>query len=92
MTTYRLKGTSGAVLNQSFPLSGEQHLGPGADHDIPVEGEGDAAWATVTVNADGSVRLVALGSAEITVNGEVVQQLTKIKKNIYTKFEGYNWH
>ncbi|MEE4173845.1 MAG: FHA domain-containing protein [Xanthomonadales bacterium] len=76
MTTYRLKGTSGAVLNQSFPLSGEQQLGPGAGNDITVEGEGDAAWASVTVRDDGSVRLIALGSEEVTVNGEAVREVS----------------
>jgi hypothetical protein len=75
MTTYRLKGTSGSVLNQSFPLSGEQRLGPGADNDIHVEGEGEAAWATVTVLDDGAVRLQALGGEPITVNGEAVTEM-----------------
>ena len=75
MTTYRLKGTSGAVLNQSFPLEGEQRLGPGTGNDIHVEGEGDSAWASVTVLDDGSVRLVALGGEAVTVNGEAVKEI-----------------
>jgi hypothetical protein len=75
MATYRLKGTSGAVLNQSFPLQGEQRLGPGADNDIHVEGEGESAWATVTVLDDGSVRLLALGGEAVTVNGEQVKEI-----------------
>jgi hypothetical protein len=75
MTTYRLKGTSGAILNQSFPLQGEQRLGPGTDNDIHVEGEGEAAWATVTVLDDGSVRLLALGGEPVTVNGERVREI-----------------
>lgn len=75
MTTYRLKGTSGAVLNQSFPLEGEQRLGPGTGNDIYVEGEGDSAWASVTVLDDGSVRLMALGSEAVTVNGEAVKEI-----------------
>ena len=75
MTTYRLKGTSGAVLNKSFPLAGEQRLGPGTANDIHVEGEGEAAWATVTVLDDGSVRLLALGGEPVTVNGEIVRDI-----------------
>lgn len=79
MTTYRLKGTSGAVLNQTFPLSGQLRLGPGEGNDIAVEGAGgpggDAAWASVTVLDDGGVRLVALGAAEVTVNGEAVSEI-----------------
>lgn len=76
MTTYRLKGTSGSVLNQSFPLSGEQRLGPGADNDIHVEGEGEAAWATVTVLDDGAVKILALGGEPVTVNGEAVTEMS----------------
>lgn len=75
MATYRLKGTSGSVLNQSFPLKGEQRLGPGEGNDIHVEGEGAAAWASVTVLDDGSVRLQALGSEAVTVNGETVEDI-----------------
>jgi len=76
MTTYRLKGTSGAVMNQSFPLRGALRLGPGADCDVPVEGEGtQGVLATVEVREDGSVLLSADNEGAVSVNGDPVTRL-----------------
>mgnify|MGYP006283011919 FL=1 len=76
MTTYRLKGTSGAVLNQSFPLQGALRLGPGADCDVPVEDDGtQGVLATVEVRDDGTVLLRADEEGAVSVNGEPVTRL-----------------
>ena len=77
MAIYRLKGTSGALLNQSFPLAGELRLGPGEDCDVTVESEeGDGVLAVVTVRDDGSVHLSALSGDAVTVNGDAVRELS----------------
>lgn len=76
MTRYRLKGTSGAVLNQSFPLEGALRIGPGADCDVPVEGdEAQGVLATVEVRDDGSVLLRADREGAVSVNGDPVSRL-----------------
>ncbi len=77
MAIYRLKGTSGTLLNQSFPLAGELRLGTGDACDVSVEGD-DAAGvlAVVTVRDDGSVHLAAQAPGAVTVNGDDVQELS----------------
>ncbi len=77
MAIYRLKGTSGTLLNQSFPLAGELRLGTGHACDVSVEGD-DAAGvlAVVTVRDDGSVHLAAQAPGAVTVNGDDVQELS----------------
>jgi hypothetical protein len=76
MTTYRLKGTSGSVLNQSFPLAGALRFGPGPDCDVTVESDdGDAVLAVVEVRDDGSVLLSAQADGAVSVNGDPVRSL-----------------
>lgn len=76
MHTYRLKGTSGAVINQSFPLGETLTLGPGADCDVRLDEDGHAGvLATVRVGADGGVHLSATADSGVTVNGEAVTEL-----------------
>jgi hypothetical protein len=77
MAVYRLKGTSGNVLNQSFPLAGELRLGAGDDCDVPVDSDGaSGVLAVVTVRDDGSVHLAAASNGAVTVNGDAVQELS----------------
>ncbi len=77
MAIYRLKGTSGTLLNQSFPLAGELRLGTGDACDVSVESD-DAAGvlAVVTVRDDGSVHLATQAPGAVTVNGDDVQELS----------------
>ena len=71
MSIYRIKGTSGPVLNQSFMLQGQHRIGAAGDCDIAVEGvAGAAAELAVT---DGAIVLTAVGDGEpVFLNGEPV--------------------
>jgi hypothetical protein len=72
---YRLKGTSGAVINQSFPLQGRITIGVGEGFDVPVEGaEGQTLLAVIEVS-DQAVNLRAEADSGVTVNGETVMEL-----------------
>jgi hypothetical protein len=72
---YRLKGTSGSVINQSFPLQGQVTLGAGQDYDIAVDAEsGQGLLARIEV-LDDAVRLWAEAGSGVTVNGEEVTEL-----------------
>lgn len=73
MSPYRIKGTSGALLNQSFPLEGELRLGAGDSFDVPVETEsGEGLLATLRVLDDGAVQLEAATAGAVAVNGDPV--------------------
>lgn len=71
---YRLKGTSGPVINQAFPLQGRLTIGGAADCDIRIPTAAGSA-AELTLEAQGRVvfREVAAGLAA-TVNGEPVTE------------------
>lgn len=72
MSIYRLKGTSGAVLNQNFPLGSGLRIGGSDDGSIPIEGS--AVLAEVEVQ-DKAVIIRALDeSASLSVNGESVTE------------------
>lgn len=72
---YRLKGTSGSVINQSFPLQDQVTLGASEDCDIVVEAEpGQGLLARLEVG-ENRVRLLAEADSGVTVNGEAVTQL-----------------
>lgn len=79
MTPYRIKGTSGALLNQAFPLAGALRLGAGDGCDVQVEadddsvsGADDGLLATIEVLDDGSVRIAARSAGAVAVNGDPV--------------------
>lgn len=86
---YKLKGTSGSVINQSFPLQGQVTVGHGQEYDIPVEAETEASsgpeaeggklLARIEVGKTEAgrnrVRLLAEAGAGVTVNGEEVTEL-----------------
>ncbi|MEM1411264.1 MAG: hypothetical protein AAGH19_02820 [Pseudomonadota bacterium] len=80
MSPYRIKGTAGALLNQSFPLAGELRLGTGPDFDVTVEPERDQAaegdlLAVLRVLDDGAVQLEATRAGAVAVNGDDVTML-----------------
>ncbi len=76
MSNYRLKGTSGPVINQSFPLGEALTVGGGPDCDVQLEEAGDGqVLATVRVDPDGAVQLSAAAGSGVTVNGDEVTEL-----------------
>ena len=76
MTSYRLKGTSGALINQTFSLSGHLLIGRADDCDVRIDLEGVAPHhAEVRTTGQGAVLLRDLGSATGTrLNGEPVSE------------------
>ena len=75
MSTYRLKGASGAVINQAFTLGERTVIGSGPDADLRVESEGVAPKHAQIVDEDGALRLTNLEpSAQTLLNGEAVDR------------------
>lgn len=76
MSLYTLKGTSGSVVNQSFPLTDTFVLGASDDCDVQIQGPGIAPHhAKITLVDGNALRLTDLGSSYGTLlNGEPVQQ------------------
>lgn len=76
MTPYRLKGASGALINQVFPLTARVLIGSIDDADIrlPAEQSGGAGRSLATLSSDASqIRLeVLVDDVEVAVNGERV--------------------
>ena len=74
MSTYRLKGASGAVINQSFPLGARTVIGRADDCDLRLQQESVAGRHAEIVAHDGGLTLNRLDpSAELLVNGQAVE-------------------
>jgi predicted component of type VI protein secretion system len=75
MSTYRLKGASGAVINQSFTLGEQTVIGRADDCDLRLDQPGVAPrHAAIMLEADGRLRLQAsVPDAEILLNGQAVR-------------------
>lgn len=78
MAAYRLKGTSGDLINQTFALEGRLLIGRADDCELRVDHANVAPHhAEVSLAEDGRVRLRDLGSASGTrVNGLAVSEAT----------------
>ena len=76
MSHYKLKGTSGSVINQSFPFEGTIVLGSSADCDVQLQEPGVAPRHAEIRLLDGkSLQLKDLGSGSGTLlNGEPVTE------------------
>ena len=76
MSLYKLKGTSGSVINQSFPFGESIVLGSSADCDVQITEPGVAArHAEIRLLDDKSLLLKDLGSEVGTLlNGESVTE------------------
>ena len=76
MSIYKLKGTSGSVINQSFPFGESIVLGSSADCDIQLDEAGVAPRHAEICLLDGkSLQLRDLGSESGTLlNGEPVSE------------------
>ena len=74
MSVYKLKGTSGSVINQSFPFGESIVLGSAADCDIQLDEAGvSARHAEIRLLDGNSLQLKDLGSKTGTLlNGEPV--------------------
>jgi pSer/pThr/pTyr-binding forkhead associated (FHA) protein len=76
MSHYKLKGTSGSVINQSFPFGESIVLGSSADCDIQLDEPGvSSRHAEIRLLDAKSLQLKDLGSKSGTLlNGEPVTQ------------------
>ena len=75
MSTYRLKGASGAVINQSFTLGDRTLIGSAEDCDVRIDSDGAGRQHAEIIEEDGSLILRNLASPGATLlNGEPVEQ------------------
>jgi len=75
MSTYRLKGASGAVINQAFTLGAKTLIGSADDCDLRIEHNGiEPRHAEITEEGDTLVLKNLANAAETLLNGEVVEQ------------------
>jgi len=76
MSVYKLKGTSGSVINQSFPFGESIVLGSSADCDVQIDEPGVSSRHAEIRLLDGkSLLLKDLGSSSGTLlNGEPVAE------------------
>lgn len=74
MSTFQLKGTAGAVINQSWPIEERAAIGSSDECEIQVEGEAVAPRHASLELEGGQVTLRLLaGGGELYLNGEPVE-------------------
>ena len=74
MNTFRLKGASGAVINQTFTLGERSVIGRADDCDLRLDREGVASHHAEIVHNDATLTLRRLDpDAEILLNGRAVE-------------------
>ena len=75
MSTYRLKGASGAVINQSFTLGARTVIGRADDCDLRLQQDGVAArHAEISQAADGLILSRLDPAGEVLLNGQPVER------------------
>ena len=75
MSHYKLKGTSGNVINQSFPFGESIVLGSSPDCDVTLDEQGVAAHHAEIQLVEGALFLKDLGSESGTLlNGESISE------------------
>ena len=75
MSTFRLKGASGAVINQSFTLEGRTLIGSAEECNLRVASDEVEAQHAEIIEEDGLLTLRNLASPGATLlNGEPVEQ------------------
>ena len=81
MHKYRLKGTAGPAINQTFKLVDSLRIGSADDCDIRLEADAGSAlanqglWAVVEIDEENRIRIRSHGGPEsISVNGEAVNE------------------
>jgi hypothetical protein len=79
MSTYRLKGASGAVVNQSFTLGDRTLIGSAEDCDVRIDSDEAGMQRAEIIEEDGALILRNLGSTGATLlNGEPVEQASLV--------------
>ena len=74
MSTYRLKGASGAVINQTFTLGARTVIGSADDCDLRVDSDGIEPHHAEIIDEQHSLLLKKLApAAELLLNGEPVE-------------------
>ena len=74
MSTYRLKGASGAVINQSFTLGARTVIGQADDCDLRLDQAGVAPRHAEIIVSDEGLFLQRLdAAAAVAVNGEAIE-------------------
>ena len=72
---YRLKGASGAVINQTWPLGARTVIGRADDCDLQLAEDGVAAHHAEIVKSDGGLTLARLDDGyEVVINGKPVDR------------------
>ena len=61
MSNYRLKGASGAAINQSFTLGDRTLIGSAVDCDVRIDSDGAGMQYAEIIEEDGSLILLNLG-------------------------------
>ena len=75
MSIYRLKGASGAVVNQSFTLGAKTVIGSAGNCDLRIESDGvEPRHAEITGGQDTLLLKNLASRAETLLNGEAVDQ------------------
>jgi hypothetical protein len=73
MSVYRLRGTAGPVINQSFSIDESLLIGSAPECDVRIDERG--YMAQLQVGASGGINIRAVsGSPAISINGEVKQE------------------
>jgi len=74
MNTFRLKGASGSVINQTFALGERSVIGRADDCDLRLDREGVASHHAEIVHSDAALTLRRLDpDAEVLLNGRAVE-------------------
>jgi predicted component of type VI protein secretion system len=75
MNIYRLKGTSGSVINQSWTLAERNVVGSGSECEIRIESDAFASAHAVVEIRDGRIIVRRLeDGGEVLVNGESIHE------------------
>lgn len=74
MSIYRIKGASGAVINQSTPLKEHTVIGSSSDCDVVVEWSGPATRLAEILRSEDGLVLRALEPGAVQLNGEGVNE------------------
>jgi hypothetical protein len=92
MQTYRLKGASGKVANQTFGLGAKTIIGGSANSDLIIDtDQPDLQYAEISLEQGGGLHLKQLDqSQDILVNGKPVQQAS-LASGDEIRIGSYRW-
>ena len=91
MSNYRLKGASGAVINQSFTLGNRTLIGSAEDCDVRIDSDPAGMHHAEIIEQDGSLILRNLGTpGAMLLNGEPVEQAS-LGSGDEIRIANYRW-